>query len=781
MDPQVSNSFSSSQCTSMAEYGISMSQSVSKSMDMLDRQQEYKEDRIIRLLDMQVKQAKKSYSDKEYVKALEAFNKTISMAPSTWTNLSSTYGYRSATLFMLGRYLEAIEDCSAGIKLDEKLIKLHTRKARAYVRLGLFEEAEDVYNSILKLKAEELIQYELKNNSNDTLDSLETDKETKKKFKALEQHLEMEKYEAHMGIEETQKLQKLLEKLYLLEDDMNFPEAFITAHELMKSSPYCHIAIICKANALCELKRYDEAKVFIEWITVNAHESIREKHLLCADTAINLPIPSESLLQWKEQATKGGSGSWTNFTIEVDTDSVVSIILSMGPLLSKFYYVALKNISPNRNCCERIMKKLLVTLTSLQDLLSIEDLVDSWSWINQEIAKLQNIIKLKKYAEEYFEKSNYEKALSKYNLVVKADFSATKWKAIFLTDRAKVHMLMSNVMEALIDVDNALENDLGYPKAYKVRARVYKILHMPPLSMQKYGDAIRDFMMYLSFTPAPLDSQEVEQEMKRFRDDYGEIQDENFKRAPGDNSYGGAASSFSGGLSSACSSAEFVAKKASKNRFLELARKSTGYDNTSRPSSIRIEKSFSSSRDANDPAQPSPTSPGPAPCFPESKAKGATAPPNPPKPVLPPRPTSTSQFNVRPASNRQPWGKDGVPPAAPPAAPARPTSAKIPIQKAARTATPIPTTPPPPPKSIPQTLKPVDNTPCNHYELLGLNNTATDRDIKMAYRKMALLYHPDKNKAPGAEEKFKTVNYAHSVLRDRESRRSYDITLKYPI
>lgn len=54
----------------------------------------------------------------------------------------------------------------------------------------------------------------------------------------------------------------------------------------------------------------------------------------------------------------------------------------------------------------------------------------------------------------------------------------------------------------------------------------------------------------------------------------------------------------------------------------------------------------------------------------------------------------------------------------------------------------------------------------DYYKILGVARSATDDEIKKAYRKMALKYHPDKNKSPGAEEKFKEVAEAYDVLHD---------------
>lgn len=62
----------------------------------------------------------------------------------------------------------------------------------------------------------------------------------------------------------------------------------------------------------------------------------------------------------------------------------------------------------------------------------------------------------------------------------------------------------------------------------------------------------------------------------------------------------------------------------------------------------------------------------------------------------------------------------------------------------------------------------------DYYKLLGVERTATDRQIKKAFRKLALKYHPDKNKKPGAEEKFKQIAQAYEVLSDSEKRKQYD-------
>ncbi len=62
----------------------------------------------------------------------------------------------------------------------------------------------------------------------------------------------------------------------------------------------------------------------------------------------------------------------------------------------------------------------------------------------------------------------------------------------------------------------------------------------------------------------------------------------------------------------------------------------------------------------------------------------------------------------------------------------------------------------------------------DYYEILGVSKTASEQEIKSAYRKLAKKYHPDVNKAPDAEQKYKDVNEAYEVLHDPEKRKKYD-------
>jgi DnaJ-class molecular chaperone len=67
----------------------------------------------------------------------------------------------------------------------------------------------------------------------------------------------------------------------------------------------------------------------------------------------------------------------------------------------------------------------------------------------------------------------------------------------------------------------------------------------------------------------------------------------------------------------------------------------------------------------------------------------------------------------------------------------------------------------------------------NHYEILGVPKDVDATEIKKAYRKLSLKYHPDRNPDPEATEKYKAINEAHEILSDPQKREQYNMELQF--
>ena len=66
-----------------------------------------------------------------------------------------------------------------------------------------------------------------------------------------------------------------------------------------------------------------------------------------------------------------------------------------------------------------------------------------------------------------------------------------------------------------------------------------------------------------------------------------------------------------------------------------------------------------------------------------------------------------------------------------------------------------------------------------HYELLGVSKESDESEIKKAYRKLSLQYHPDRNPDPEATEKYKAINEAYEILSDAQKREEYNMELQF--
>src|SRR5580658_4408790 len=77
-----------------------------------------------------------------------------------------------------------------------------------------------------------------------------------------------------------------------------------------------------------------------------------------------------------------------------------------------------------------------------------------------------------------------------------------------------------------------------------------------------------------------------------------------------------------------------------------------------------------------------------------------------------------------------------------------------------------------------ETIPGSENTKPTYYEMLGISRSATPQEIRTAFRKLAMRWHPDRNpNDPDAEERFKEISGANDILSDEKKREAYDRTL----
>ncbi|WP_026133355.1 MULTISPECIES: DnaJ domain-containing protein [unclassified Janthinobacterium] len=69
----------------------------------------------------------------------------------------------------------------------------------------------------------------------------------------------------------------------------------------------------------------------------------------------------------------------------------------------------------------------------------------------------------------------------------------------------------------------------------------------------------------------------------------------------------------------------------------------------------------------------------------------------------------------------------------------------------------------------------------NVYNVLGVAPNASDEEVKKVYRSLAMRFHPDRNQAPGAEARFKSITKAYEILADPVKRAEYDQSVNHRI
>ncbi|CAE7782956.1 dnajc7, partial [Symbiodinium microadriaticum] len=337
------------------------------------------------------------------------------------------------------RIVEAIEDCEEAARIDPSFIKVHTRRGRALLKLGMLSEATDAFMHVLGW----VPAY-----GDHTVDPSDDNGKDVARA-AMKQVI----------------LAKTLRDRLRNSPASNAKQTLQTAEELLQLCPFMTDAQAQKARAMCQLHQWKDAKQYMEFCVCSVHSSMQR---LTAHPAADLTDLDMEALGWREISYG---------IVAVNLDAVKAAMLTMGPAMARTYLITLKNMDKCRsNCSADVMTKISDLLTELAEIFRHEPLRgsladESWDWVILEHTRIRLIISTKNDADEKFRAGAFEEAILRYTDVLQVDPDAHIWNAIMFGNRAASSMRLGLFSEAVSDCHQSLVRDPNYIRAYLRRAR----------------------------------------------------------------------------------------------------------------------------------------------------------------------------------------------------------------------------------------------------------------------------------------------------------------------
>lgn len=393
--------------------------------------------RKIQMAEIFKREGKDMYSLQRYDLAYHAFTKCLQTAPLNWIDRPNILSNRAAALIMMERLVEAISDCDEAASIDPQFVKVYTRKGRALLKLGQLTEASDAFCYVLSWQPKEP----------------ETNNEDSDRYgKDL----------ARQAMKQVV-LAKTLRDRLLNEACGSNKQMLQTTEELLSLCPYMRLAQIFKAQALCQLKKWSEAKTYMELCVCSIHHTMQALH---AHPAADFSLLDIQCLSWTEAGYS---------VLQVDVDTVVSAVLTMGSEMAKWYLMSLKNQDICRTSCsaESMLKYHEILLLCRQ--LTTSDLDNRWDWLIEAEKQIRTMISLKNDADEKFRNNLFMEAIQSYTDVLQIDENAHIWNAIMYGNRAASSMRLGMFNEAVSDCHQSLARDEFYSRAYLRRARAHRV------------------------------------------------------------------------------------------------------------------------------------------------------------------------------------------------------------------------------------------------------------------------------------------------------------------
>ena len=251
------------------------------------------------------KQGSDLYKASEFSRALEAFEKGLKFAPPGWPLRAQVLGNRAATLMMVHRYQEAADDCAEALRLDPTMAKLHTRRGRALLRLGLFAAADEAFQRVLVTASGGV-------GGAGGVGTRGVGGSGVAGGAGEDREVEAAKTDARNGLKALAGARSAMKRLGQLECAGDYTGVLVLVADLQLHCPACSAVHVSRCTALCKLQKWGDAKAAVEEFVCVAHSSVLGGG---AHPAAVFPPPPAGQLVWGEKTGKT--------VVAVDTDGVV--------------------------------------------------------------------------------------------------------------------------------------------------------------------------------------------------------------------------------------------------------------------------------------------------------------------------------------------------------------------------------------------------------------------------------------------------------------------------